>query len=96
MTPQKAEPTGRTDREKDLLGFADLEIFSALVHEPRPCAAEPLQEAASLAEKAADDDGSNATNSRLIVDAVKPAHFEPSSSRNLTIINSTPNALRVT
>ena len=56
VAPQQAEPEDEADGEQDLPGAADLEIFPALVAEPEPRLAQPLQDAGPFAEQAADRD----------------------------------------
>src|ERR1700732_1217969 len=48
--PQQAEPENEADGEQYLPEAADLEIFPALVAEPKPSVAQPLKEPAQLAE----------------------------------------------
>src|SRR6516162_2600513 len=54
--PQQAEPEDEADGEQYLPEAADLEIFPALVAEPEPGVAEPLEEPGPLAEQASNDD----------------------------------------
>src|SRR5262249_34506608 len=52
VAPQQDEPEDQAEGQQDLPGAADFEKFPALVAEPEPGAAEPLQEACPLAEQA--------------------------------------------